>query len=153
MGNLALVTLFLCVGMAHGFGKFSLYMEEKCGETVHVDVFGKQAGRLRPTRTSKYKPNMSCTVTIRTADSHRFVVVFRRLDVEYEPFCDDDYLQIHDGNTTSAPTIPGLPRKMCGDERPKGDYVTTGSSMTVFFKSDSWYNDNGFDFIFTIFHT
>ncbi|XP_033731230.1 membrane frizzled-related protein-like [Pecten maximus] len=150
----ALLLLFLsCVGTTNGFGKFSVSMEEKCGETVHVDVFGKHAGRLRPTRTTKYKPNMRCTVTFYTAESHRFVIVFRRLDVEFEPFCDDDYLQIHDGNTTSAPIIPGLPSKMCGEEKPKGDYVTSGSSMTVFFRSDSWYNDNGFDFIFTIFHT
>ncbi|XP_069120767.1 bone morphogenetic protein 1-like [Argopecten irradians] len=152
-----MVTIFLLllyfIELSHGFGKFSVYMEEKCGESVHVDVFGKHAGRLRPTRTSKYKPNMRCTVTFYTAESHRFVIVFRRLEVEYEPFCDDDYLQIHDGNTTSAPIIPGLPEKMCGEEKPDEDYVTSGSSMTVYFRSDSWFEDNGFDFIFTIFHT
>ncbi|XP_060070142.1 membrane frizzled-related protein-like [Ylistrum balloti] len=151
MASVAL--LLLCVGVASGFGKFSVYMEEKCGGTVHVDVFGKHAGRLRPTRTAKYKPNMRCTVTIHTAESHRFVIVFRRLDIEFEPLCDDDYLQIHDGNSTSAPTISGLPQKMCGEEKPEGDYVTSGHSMTVMFRSDSWYNDYGFDFLFTIFHT
>lgn len=51
--------------------------------------------------------NTRCRVTIETLESYRFIIVFKRLDIEFEPMCDDDFLQIFDGNSTSHPTVKG----------------------------------------------
>ena len=83
------------------------FMEDNCGGHITIDAFHQHFGRVKQTRLSKYSPNLVCDVQAKTSPGHRFVIVFRKIDIEYEPMCDDDYLQIYDGNTTSAPIVKG----------------------------------------------
>ena len=65
------------------------------------------AGRLAVTRRSKYRSTFSCHVTILAPEQQRLVIVFREIDIELEPNCDDDFVQFFDGRTRSSPIIRG----------------------------------------------
>ncbi|KAJ8300035.1 hypothetical protein KUTeg_021554 [Tegillarca granosa] len=95
---------------------------------------------------------MRCTVTIYAPPGQKLLLVFRSLDIEFEPNCDDDFMKLYDGNSTSAYRLSGLPKRICGSRKPTGSFSTSGEALTVFFKSDSWSNENGFQLIFTSFH-
>lgn len=47
----------------------------------------------------------------------------------------------------------GLARVLCGEREPVGSYVSTGDSLTLRFKSDTWNTDDGFKLLITPFHT
>ncbi|KAL3871280.1 hypothetical protein ACJMK2_039319 [Sinanodonta woodiana] len=111
------------------------------------------AGRLLLTRTKHYQGMLSCSLTIQVPEDKKIILVFRSLEIEYEPLCDDDYLQMFDGMNTSAPTVQGLARRICGHKKPAGSYITTGRHVTVHFNSDTHKQDDGFDLVFTSFHT
>ncbi|KAK3088718.1 hypothetical protein FSP39_022962 [Pinctada imbricata] len=127
-------------------------MEDKCGDTIKIDAYHQHFGRIKQTRLSKYRPNTQCVVQVKTAVGRRFVVVFRDIDIEYEPTCDDDYLQIFDGNTTSSPILEGLKKKLCGVKKPPGYYTSSSNEITFLFQSDVWSNEDGFEVLLTTFH-
>ncbi|KAK3593353.1 hypothetical protein CHS0354_021918 [Potamilus streckersoni] len=111
------------------------------------------AGRLLLTRTKHYQRMLECSLTIQVPEDKQIILVFRSLEIEYEPLCDDDYLQMFDGMNTSAPTVKGLARRICGNKKPPGSYTTSGRYVTVHFNSDTHKQDDGFDVVFTSFHT
>ena len=85
-------------------------MEEECGGTIAMEhgSYGYiPAGRLAVTRRSKYRSTFSCHVTIVAPEPERLIIVFRELDIELEPNCDDDFVQFFDGRTRSAPIVRG----------------------------------------------
>ena len=86
---------------------FSVYLEEECGGTIAMDEGRIPAGRLAVTRRSKYRSTFSCHVTILAPEQQRLVIVFREIDIELEPNCDDDFVQFFDGRTRSSPIIRG----------------------------------------------
>lgn len=83
-------------------------MEENCGETLYSNRYGLHSGKLKPSRSSKYTSSMNCDVTIETDVTHKINIVFRKMAIEYEPFCDDDFLSLYDGNTTSDNILEGI---------------------------------------------
>ncbi|XP_045209009.2 uncharacterized protein LOC123560919 [Mercenaria mercenaria] len=111
------------------------------------------AGRLSVTRRSRYRSTLRCHVTIKAPVDRKIVVVFREMDIEWEPNCDDDFVSLHDGPNTTAAILRGTQPRMCGHTIPPGDYVTTGHQLTVMFQSDVYKQDNGFEIVFTSFHT
>ena len=43
--------------------------------------------------------------------------------------------------------------RLCGDDKPEDVYTTSGSDMTLYFKSDDGVQKSGFDLIVTSYHT
>ncbi|KAJ8300032.1 hypothetical protein KUTeg_021551 [Tegillarca granosa] len=108
--------------------------------------------RLKQSRYVHYHNDQKCYLTFTTTIGHRLLLTFRKLLIEPEPDCNDDYLELFDGNETSTSYIPDLPYRLCGSITPKGGYSSTGPVLTMFFRSDSWMPDAGFDVIVTSFH-
>ena len=90
--------------------KFSVYLEDECGGTIAMEHGSHgyiPAGRLAVTRRSKYRSRFSCQVTIVAPEQQRLIIVFRELDIELEPTCDDDFVQFFDGKTKASPIVQG----------------------------------------------
>ncbi|KAJ8300033.1 hypothetical protein KUTeg_021552 [Tegillarca granosa] len=131
---------------------FTDYMEGNCGATFYMNKNNIHAVRLKASPWSSYRPDMDCLLIFETVPPERLHVVFLRLKIEFEPKCDNDFLSIYDGNSTLANGIPGLPKNICGNWKPNGAFASSGSSISVLFKSDSYQNDDGFDLVITSFH-
>ncbi|CAG2188034.1 LRP3_10_12 [Mytilus edulis] len=127
-------------------------MEERCGKKISMDEIGITWMRLKPSRRVHYSPNLNCTVNIETELNKQIVIVFMSIDIEFEPHCDDDFLLLYDGNSTKSKLVNGLRRKVCGSISPSGSFITTSHVLSVYFKSDSWSNENGFNLVITSFH-
>lgn len=67
--------------------------------------------RLKPSKRLYYQPNMDCIVTIETENDKKLSVVFVSIDIEFEPWCGDDYLLMYDGNSTLSPLVDGNEQK------------------------------------------
>lgn len=89
-------------------------MDEKCGKTITMDGKIFHSANIQQTFRNNYALNTRCRVLFETMEPYRFIIVFKRLDIEFEPLCDDDNLQIFDGNSTSHPTIKGKVRSSPG---------------------------------------
>ncbi|XP_052092357.1 uncharacterized protein LOC127728779 [Mytilus californianus] len=117
-----------------------------------MDGIGISWMRLKPSRRVHYSPNMNCTVNIETELNKQMVIVFMSIDIEFEPQCDDDFLLLYDGNSTKSKLVNGLRRKVCGSVSPSGSFITTSNVLSIYFKSDSWSSENGFNLVITSFH-
>ncbi|XP_061188707.1 uncharacterized protein LOC133196875, partial [Saccostrea echinata] len=126
-------------------------MDEECGRTIKMDGRIFHMANIRQTFRKNYAINSNCQLIFETMESYRFIIVFKRLDIEFEPLCDDDNLQIFDGNTTSHPIVKGLPSRICGKERPPGSYVSKGNKILMAFRSDFYDVRDGFEIILTTF--
>nr|XP_022321729.1 uncharacterized protein LOC111123589 [Crassostrea virginica] len=150
-GTMLLAILFNLISLPKVIGARKYAMDEKCDETIQIDGRLFHSISIQQTFRNNYAMNTRCRVTIETLESYRFIIVFKRLDIEFEPMCDDDFLQIFDGNSTSHPTVKGLPTRICGQERPPGSYVTTTSQVLMAFRSDIYDARDGFEIVLTTF--
>ncbi|XP_060570385.1 uncharacterized protein LOC132728732 [Ruditapes philippinarum] len=128
-------------------------MEDDCTGYIDMESAAIPAGRLSVTRRSKYRSKLKCHVTIKAPLDRRIVVVFREMDIEWEPNCGDDFMSLHDGHNMTARVLRGTHPQICGHIIPPGDYTTTGNLLTVGFQSDGYKQNNGFEIVFTSFHT
>ncbi|XP_063420229.1 neuropilin and tolloid-like protein 1 isoform X2 [Mytilus trossulus] len=145
--KLTIVLTTLSISSGH-----KMYMEERCGKKISMDGIGITWMRLKPSRRVHYSPNVNCTVNIETELNKQIVIVFMSIDIEFEPHCDDDFLLLYDGNSTKSKLVNGVRRKVCGSVSPSGSFITTSNVLSVYFKSDAWSNENGFNLVITSFH-
>jgi PKD repeat protein len=59
--------------------------------------------------------------------------------------CDYDFIQIFDGPNINSPSLG----KFCGDNVPSGTYSSTGGDITIYFHSDPYVVDLGFELAWT----
>lgn len=91
---------------------------------------------------AQYVHNQRCAWIIQTDVGQVLNVTFAKFNVEPSSECRHDWLQIHDGPSSSAYMIG----RFCGAALPKGgNFVTTHNSMYLWFRSDNSTAHDGFE--------
>ena len=92
---------------------------------------------------------MDCVYTINVPSNSRLLLRLKRFSLEPE-ISDNcvDYLDIHDGDGLTSPTLNGEP--LCGIQIPE-DYVTSGSAVTFHFVTDDSAVYRGFEIVYSAF--
>ncbi|TRY56809.1 hypothetical protein DNTS_004084 [Danionella cerebrum] len=88
---------------------------------------------------SHYKPNSKCTWYITVPDGHVVMLQFRMFDLEADPTCRYDYVDVYNGHSY---TVQKLGR-FCGTFRP-GALISTSNTMMVEMGSDGSTGGRGF---------
>ncbi|XP_041738201.1 procollagen C-endopeptidase enhancer 2 isoform X2 [Coregonus clupeaformis] len=88
---------------------------------------------------SHYKPNRKCTWYITVPEGHVVMLSFRMFDLEADPTCRYDYLDVYNGHSH---TVQKLGR-FCGTFRP-GALISTSNTMMLEMVSDSSTGGRGF---------
>uniref|UniRef100_A0A4W5QMZ5 Procollagen C-endopeptidase enhancer b n=1 Tax=Hucho hucho TaxID=62062 RepID=A0A4W5QMZ5_9TELE len=86
-----------------------------------------------------YKPNRKCTWYITVPEGHVVMLSFRMFDLEADPTCRYDYLDVYNGHSH---TVQKLGR-FCGTFRP-GALISTSNTMMLEMVSDSSTGGRGF---------
>nr|XP_055067070.1 procollagen C-endopeptidase enhancer b [Misgurnus anguillicaudatus] len=88
---------------------------------------------------SHYKPNSKCTWYITVPEGHVVMLQFRIFDLEADPTCRYDYVDVYNGHSY---TVQKLGR-YCGTFRP-GALISTSNTMMVEMASDGSTGGRGF---------
>ncbi|XP_056156494.1 procollagen C-endopeptidase enhancer b [Lampris incognitus] len=88
---------------------------------------------------SHYKPNSKCTWYITVPADHVVMVSFRLFDMEPDPTCRYDYLDIYNGHSHAVQRLG----RFCGTFRP-GALITTSNTMMLEMTSDASTGGRGF---------
>ncbi|XP_054609595.1 procollagen C-endopeptidase enhancer b isoform X2 [Dunckerocampus dactyliophorus] len=107
----------------------------KCGGHLVVDS-GIVASEGFP---SPYKSNTKCTWYITVPEGHVVMLSFRLFDLEAEPTCRYDYLDIYNGHTRLVQKLG----RFCGTFRP-GALISTSNTMMLDMVSDEATAGRGF---------
>uniref|UniRef100_A0A3P8UFI3 Procollagen C-endopeptidase enhancer b n=1 Tax=Cynoglossus semilaevis TaxID=244447 RepID=A0A3P8UFI3_CYNSE len=91
-----------------------------------------------------YKPNTKCTWYITVPEGHVVMLSFRLFDMEADPTCRYDYLDIYNGHTRLVQKLG----RFCGTFRP-GALITTSNTMMLDMVSDEATGGRGFLAYFT----
>ncbi|XP_055494690.1 tumor necrosis factor-inducible gene 6 protein [Leucoraja erinacea] len=92
-----------------------------------------------PDYPNEYEHQQICYWHIRIKYKQRVHIRFLEFDVEDDPSCLSDYLEIYD----SYDDVLGFVGRFCGDQLPE-DIISTGNVMTLKFLSDSSVSAKGF---------
>ncbi|XP_078488839.1 uncharacterized protein LOC100178017 [Ciona intestinalis] len=131
-----IVTCFTLKGI-HG--------QQSCGRSITVPV-GSEDTISSPGYPAAYPSDSSCTYRIMSSPSSNHVTIrFNSFHVESHRKCSFDYLAVHDGPSTSSRLI----KKFCGSELPP-TITSSGSSLTIYFHSDSSVQGDGFEFSYSV---
>lgn len=106
-------------------------------------VLNSPAGSLKyPTTAGQYMDNQRCAWLIQTDVTQVLNITFGKFMLEPSPSCRHDWLQIHDGPSSSAYMIG----RYCGGALPRGgNLVTTHNSLYMWFRSDNSSALDGFE--------
>ncbi|XP_061769737.1 procollagen C-endopeptidase enhancer b isoform X1 [Nerophis ophidion] len=107
----------------------------KCGGHLVVDS-GIVASEGFP---SPYKSNTKCTWYITVPEGHVVMLSFRLFDMEAEPTCRYDYLDVYNGHTRLVQKLG----RFCGTFRP-GALISTSNTMMLDMVSDEATAGRGF---------
>lgn len=100
---------------------------------------------ISPNYPNDYESGLDCEVTI--IFEERVLIEFQDFELEgkssmpFEYSCKDDWLEIHDGNSSDSELIVN---RLCGWDIPSNPFDSTGNSMTLVFHSDRFHNYKGF---------
>jgi cubilin len=101
----------------------------------------EEGSLIYPLNNSSYDHNSKCAWVIHTDTGKVINVTFSKFDLELEPECMYDFLQIHDGRTSSSQLIG----RFCGTELPKGgNIVSSHNNLYLWFRSDRTVARDGF---------
>ncbi|XP_045167324.2 mannan-binding lectin serine protease 1-like [Mercenaria mercenaria] len=89
--------------------------------------------------TEFYKNNEDCTWTVKTLPDHIMILRSDYFSLEQSDNCIWDYVEITEGGAA------GTPSRFCGWDPMK--YITVSNEITLRFKSDVSYEDDGFKFV------
>ncbi|XP_061400319.1 cubilin homolog [Musca vetustissima] len=106
-------------------------------------ILRQPAGELTyPTENATaYAPNERCAWIIRTQPTQIFNLTFTSFDLEEDPECGRDWLQIHDGNSLSSQLLG----RFCGKDLPMGGNILSSQNELFFwFRSDNATQRGGF---------
>ncbi|KAM6895186.1 procollagen C-endopeptidase enhancer b [Lycodopsis pacificus] len=88
---------------------------------------------------SPYKPNSKCTWYITVPEGHVVMLSFRLYDMEADPTCRYDYLDVYNGHTRLVQKLG----RFCGTFRP-GALIATSNTMMLEMVSDESTGGRGF---------
>uniref|UniRef100_A0A3Q3GXQ5 Procollagen C-endopeptidase enhancer b n=1 Tax=Labrus bergylta TaxID=56723 RepID=A0A3Q3GXQ5_9LABR len=88
---------------------------------------------------SPYKPNSKCTWYITVPEGHVVMLSFRLFDVEADPTCRYDYLDVYNGHSRLVQKLG----RFCGTFRP-GALISTSNTMMLEMVSDDATGGRGF---------
>ncbi|MBN3318522.1 PCOC2 endopeptidase, partial [Atractosteus spatula] len=88
---------------------------------------------------SYYKPDRKCTWYITVPEGHVVMLSFRVFDLEADPQCRFDYVEVYNGHSHTAQRLG----RFCGTFRP-GALISTSHRMMVEMVSDSGTGGRGF---------
>ncbi|XP_068444105.1 procollagen C-endopeptidase enhancer b [Clinocottus analis] len=88
---------------------------------------------------SPYKPNSKCTWYITVPEGHVVMLSFRLFDMEADPTCRYDYLDVYNGHTRLVQKMG----RFCGTFRP-GAVIATSNTMMLEMVSDEGTGGRGF---------
>ncbi|XP_041065220.1 uncharacterized protein LOC121289661 [Carcharodon carcharias] len=93
---------------------------------------------LSPNYPHPYPNNAQCTWYIRGDRNQRIKLEFTYIELEYTSGCSYDYIAIYDGPSTNSVLLS----KFCHGSNQK--FISSSSSMTIYFRSDSSVTRRGF---------
>nr|XP_020466972.1 procollagen C-endopeptidase enhancer 2-like isoform X2 [Monopterus albus] len=88
---------------------------------------------------SHYKPNSKCTWYITVPEGHVVMLSFRLFDLEADPICRYDYLDVYNGHSRLVQKLG----RFCGTFRP-GALISTSNTMMLEMVSDDATGGRGF---------
>ncbi|XP_070710962.1 procollagen C-endopeptidase enhancer 2-like [Pempheris klunzingeri] len=88
---------------------------------------------------SHYKPNSKCTWYITVPEGHVVMLSFRLFDMEADPTCRYDYLDVYNGHSRLVQKLG----RFCGTFRP-GALISTSNTMMLEMMSDDATGGRGF---------
>ncbi|XP_051972107.1 procollagen C-endopeptidase enhancer 2-like [Xyrauchen texanus] len=88
---------------------------------------------------SFYKPNSKCTWYITVPEGNVVMLTFRIFDLEADPLCRYDYLDVYNGHSNMVQKLG----RFCGTFRP-GALISTSNTMMIEMVSDSRTGGSGF---------
>ncbi|CAB1340813.1 unnamed protein product [Coregonus sp. 'balchen'] len=92
-----------------------------------------------PNYPDAYPPNVECVWTITSSPGNRLQLSFIMFQLQQSSDCNNDYLEIREGNSTGA-----LVGRFCGDSLPSNYTSLIGHVLWVKFRSDSSLSGAGF---------
>ncbi|XP_044539963.1 bone morphogenetic protein 1-like, partial [Gracilinanus agilis] len=92
-----------------------------------------------PNWPDKYPSKKECTWSISSTAGHRVKLTFSELDIESQPECTYDHLEVYDGRDAKAPVLG----RFCGSKKPE-PVLATGNRMFLRFFSDNSVQRKGF---------
>ncbi|XP_070272663.1 bone morphogenetic protein 1 isoform X2 [Myotis yumanensis] len=92
-----------------------------------------------PNWPDKYPSKKECTWALSSTPGHRVKLTFLEMDIESQPECAYDHLEVYDGRDAKAPVLG----RFCGSKKPE-PVVATGSRMFLRFYSDNSVQRKGF---------
>lgn len=92
-----------------------------------------------PNYPDAYPPNVECVWTIRSSPGNRLQLSFIVFHLQGEPSCQNDYLEIREGNSTGP-----LVGRFCGNSLPSNYTSVIGHILWVKFVSDASISGAGF---------
>ncbi|CAG9855166.1 unnamed protein product [Phyllotreta striolata] len=94
-----------------------------------------------------YNHRSSCVWSISLNDTKRVIKVnITKFDIEDSASCRKDWLEIHDGRNTAAPSLG----RFCGNKKPlNGTFTSAQNNLYFWFRSDSRISGGGFEITWT----
>nr|XP_039268068.1 cubilin-like [Styela clava] len=119
---------------------FRLTYTVACGGTYTAE----SGTLLSPYYPSNYPNDKECFYTIVRPPGFQITLTVVEIDVEEDPTCSKDYLEVHDGGTEESPLLS----LMCG-RAPVPPMISTQNILYAHFKSDSQNTGSGFKATYT----
>lgn len=135
MGSALLLCLTLCLGLCWAQSTNHTRPEFLCGG----DITGESGYIASEGFPSYYPHNKRCVWKITVPEGHVVTLSFRVLDLESDPTCRYDYLNVFNGHDTGSQRLA----RVCGTFRP-GALMSTGSQMMLEMVSDEGTGGRGF---------
>ncbi|CAG9792216.1 unnamed protein product [Diatraea saccharalis] len=130
-------TGFRCECTAEYTGNLCQIKAKSCSGVLDAE----EGSLIYPLTNSSYDHNSKCAWVIHTAMNKVINVTFNKFNLEPEPECMYDFLQIHDGRTSSSQLIG----RFCGNELPKGgNIISSSNNLYLWFRSDKTVSKEGF---------
>ncbi|XP_069623622.1 procollagen C-endopeptidase enhancer 1 [Ranitomeya imitator] len=135
MSPALLLCFTLCLGLCWAQSTNNTRPEFLCGG----DLSGESGYIASEGFPSYYPHNKKCVWKITVPEGHVVILSFRVLDMESDPTCRYDYLNIYNGHDTGSQRLA----RVCGTFRP-GALMSTGSQMMLEMVSDEGTGGRGF---------
>ncbi|XP_041824165.1 cubilin [Melanotaenia boesemani] len=114
-----------------------MWYQNGCGG----DLSGPNGSLNSPGYPSRYPDNTECIWYITTSGGSSITLTIHEFDVEFHQDCNYDVLEVYGGPDLSAPRLA----RLCTTTSKPMQVSSTGSILTVRFKSDAYVSGRGFN--------